>query len=106
MPKEFYQKVDGEFQKVGYEFTGFPSNGIWLVKDGKQNCILPVEGISEMPNPTLVSYLQFKEELQDHIVKALKDKETLSIADMSKIACEFFAIKAGGMKAGNEIIEN
>ncbi len=103
--QKFYTKIGKKYVEVGYEFTGFPSNGTWLVKDGKQNCIIPVEGIPEMPSPSLVSYLQFREELQETISKALHEN-ALSANDLSKIACDFFAIKAGGLICGNEIIEN
>lgn len=106
MPKQYYEKnAAGEFVEVGYEFTGFPSNGTWLVVDGKQNCIIPIEGIPEIPSPSLVSYIQYQDELQSHISKQWADR-TLSVLDISKIACEFFAVKAGGMIVKDEIIES
>ncbi len=102
---EFYKKNPiGEFELAGHEFTGFPSNGIWLVEDGKQNCIIPVDSIPEMPSPTLISYMQFQDELQNKITEIWKDK-ALSQRDLAIIACEFFAQKAGGMKINNELIE-
>jgi hypothetical protein len=104
--KEFYtQNEDGTFSKAGYEFTGFPANGIWLVKDGSQNCIYPVKGVPETPTPTLISYMQFQDELQKHISEKWENK-ALSVRDISEIACEFFAVKAGAMKIGETLIEN
>jgi len=100
-----YKKNDNEeYEIVGMSFTGWPSNGIWLVKDGKQNCIIPIKGIPSMPSPTLVSYMQYQDELSEHIHKKWNEKG-MSVYEFSKIACEFFAIKAGGMKVLNNIIE-
>jgi len=49
--REFYEKLpDGTFQSVGYEFSGFPTNGIWQVVDGHQNCIIQLD---KDPNPTV-----------------------------------------------------
>lgn len=104
MRKLFFQ-VGNDFVEAGYEFTGFPSNGTWFVEDGKQNCIIPMGDKPTKPSPSLVSYMILQDELQKTISKAWDDK-ALSVRDISIIACEFFAIKAGGMKIGDEIIEN
>jgi len=106
MSKKLYeQKPDGTFEEIGMEFTGFPSNGLWLVEDGKHNCIIPMGEKVSKPDKVLVSYMVLQDELQDHISTAWVDT-ALSVRDISKIACEFFALKAGGMKIGEEIIEN
>ena len=102
---DLYTKNDkGEFELVGVEFTGFPSNGVWIVEDGKQNCIYPFENTPEKPTPSLVSYMQYQDELQAFIWAKWKDK-ALSVNDVSRLSCEFFAIKSGGMKVLGEIIE-
>jgi len=106
MSKKLYErKSDGTFEEIGVEFTGFPSNGLWLVEDGKQNCIIPMGKKTLKPDKVLLSYMVFQDELQDYISTAWSDT-SLSVRDISKIACEFFALKAGGMKIGEEIIEN
>jgi len=105
MHNEVYKKENGKFVQVGYEFTGFPSNGTWFVEDGKQNCIIPMGDNPKIPDPILVSYMVFQDELQALISKQWENKG-LSVRDISIIACEFFAVKAGGMKFIDEIIEN
>ena len=37
---ELYKKVGGRYRSVGMEFAGFPCNGLWLVQDGRQGCIV------------------------------------------------------------------
>lgn len=50
MTDEIYRKKpDGTFELVGFEFTGFPADGIWLVKDGYRNCIIKMEDIANYP---------------------------------------------------------
>lgn len=106
MSDELYRKnAKGKFELVGYEFTGFPSNGIWVVEDGRRNCIYPFKDAPEQPTPSLVSYMRYSNELQQHISNAWTDRERLSVMDIAEIACEFFALKAGGMKIKDEIIE-
>ena len=50
MTDEIYRKKpDGSLEPVGFEFKGFPANGIWLVADGTRNCIVKMEDISNYP---------------------------------------------------------
>lgn len=96
---------DGKFIPVGYEFTGFPTNGVWVVEDGYNNCIWPFKDAPLIPTPSLISYMKYQTELQEYISSAWSDKQ-LSIRDIAALSCEFFALKAGGMKIKNTIIEN
>jgi hypothetical protein len=106
MNKKYYEKdEDGNFVEAGYEFTGWPANGIWVVEEARQNCIYQFKGNPEQPTPALISYMRHQDELQELISKEWNDK-ALSVRDISKIACEFFAIKAGAMKINGEILEN
>ena len=102
---EIYKKENNEFIPIGMEFTGFPSNGLWLVEDGKQNCLIPMGDKPTRPEPALLSYMTFVDELSEKIAIEW-DLKPLSVDDISKIACEFFALKAGGMKIGDEILEH
>lgn len=105
-PKQFYElNADGEFVPAGYEFTGWPANGIWIVEQAKQNCIYQFQGDPIQPTPTLVSYMRYKDELMHAINHEWKNR-ALGARDIAEIACEFFAIKAGGMKIGDELLEN
>lgn len=105
MSKKYYEQVGDEFVEAGYEFTGWPANGIWVVADSKQNCIYQFEGVANQPSPTLISYLQYQDELTRLISSKWQDK-ALSVSDIASIACNFFAIKAGAMVVGDTIIEN
>ncbi len=40
-----YKKVGRRYQEMGMEFTGFPCNGAWWVKDGSQSCMLRLHDI-------------------------------------------------------------
>lgn len=105
MSDTLYKKVGKKYEPVGIEFSGWPANGVWVVEDGRTNCIYPFKGAPEQPTPTLVSYMQYSAELQQKISKEWTNRERLSVKDIAEIACEFFAIKTGGMKIGQEIIE-
>jgi hypothetical protein len=105
MEKLYKQNSAGQFEEVGYEFIGWPENGIWVVEDAKQNCVYQFKGNPEQPTPALVSYMRHQDELMNKLSDEWKEK-ALSVRDISQIACEFFAIKAGAMKIGDEIIEN
>ena len=58
-----------------------------------------------MPSPALVSYLVLQRELTE-VISEKWTANSLSINDIAQIACEFFAIKAGGMVLNGEILEN
>lgn len=106
MNDALYRKLEnGKFEPVGYEFAGFPANGIWVVEDGRRSCIYPFKGAVEQPTPSLISYMMHSQELQEKISKTW-DTKPLSVRDIAEIACEFFALKAGAMKISGEIIEN
>ena len=66
--REFYEKVDGELRSVGYEFAGFPANGVWLVKDGSQNCIMRMDEIGKKPIP-FIDVMKHKSDIMDEIAK-------------------------------------
>ena len=106
MTQKYYIKADdGEFVLVGTFFAGWPTPGIWVVEDGHSSCVYQFTDVHEKPTPTLVSYMQYKNELADYISSEW-NRVPLSCANIAAIACEFFAIKAGGIKVATEIIEN
>ncbi len=85
-----YRKVGNRYKKVGYEFRGFPMDGIWLVKDGRNNQICL---ISEEENPPIFAlpYRTYTEELCKHLMKL--SGKSHSWMDISRWACDFFAHK-------------
>ena len=82
---KLYRKVGRRYREVGIEFTGFPADGIWLVKNGKHSQMLLIgsEEIGEIPYSSL-KYLKY----HDDVVKAYMENITkvgnISTYDMIK----------------------
>ena len=74
--REFYEKLpDGTFKSIGYEFSGFPANGIWRVVDGHANCIVHLQEDPNIPIPHLdVALLT----LEDSIIASLPNPYSLA----------------------------
>lgn len=54
-----YVKDGKRYRPLGYEFTGFPSNGVWLVEDGSRSLIMRVGDIPDpMPLARLMVHKQ------------------------------------------------
>jgi len=102
MPKKYYTKdEDGNFVEAGWEFTGFPADGVWLVKDGKQNLVERVQDVNPYPEDIKYDYLAYAEDLATHLRERTKDQgEGISMYDLSKVACEFFS------EVGKKSVEN
>ena len=87
-----YRKVDGKFEKVGYDFEGFPSNGVWLVKDGSQNLIEKLGDIpdaSRMPKTLPITASKVDECCQ--FICDNKNGKGYSFQEVAKLAAEFYA---------------
>jgi hypothetical protein len=103
MSKQYFeQDEDGKFVKVGWEFTGFPTDGIWYVKDGKQNCIERIQDAKEVAPDLRYDYLGMADDLANFLTDETKGK--VSMYELAKTACEFFA-KKGEDQRGKEIFE-
>ena len=90
---KIFKKVNGRYVEIGQEFTGFPTNGLWLVKDGIQNCLIPMGDVPEFADSRLTSHLAMKDELTDLLTEKWQEK-ALSVNDIAGIACKFFAKKS------------
>lgn len=90
---EFYKKVGRKYELVGYEFTGFPANGIWLVQDGSRNCVKQMRDLSD-PEQFPVSCMKYQSELATFFSDELDKNRGLSINDLASLACEFFSKKS------------
>jgi len=64
-----YKKVNNQYEKIGYDWEGFPANGVWIVEDGSQNCIRKLQDLGTMPKllPGIM-------ELQDECNKYIESK--------------------------------
>lgn len=90
--KKIYEKVGKRYHEIGEDFTGFPANGIWIVRDGSQNCIALINEIGHIPK-SFVPVGQFINECAEHIVKEVNKMGAYSIHDVSRIAAIFYAHK-------------
>jgi len=103
MNREVYHKnPDGTFEKVGWDWTGFPADGIWYVKDGKQNCIERIQDAKEVAPNLRYDYLG----MADDLAAFMQDekKGAVSMYELAKIACKFFAEKGAEQRA-KEVFE-
>jgi len=77
---EVYKKLDnGRYEPMGIEFEGFPADGYWLVLDGRQSLLAPVE------HPRPISYLrfaQYRNKLVERIVKQTESKSVIDWVDI------------------------
>ena len=55
-----YKKVGRRYQEIGREFTGFPSDGIWFVKDGTMSSLLKLHEIGDT-SVDVLPYLELVE---------------------------------------------
>jgi hypothetical protein len=87
-----YRKVGKRYIKIGHGFRGFPMDGIWLVKDGKNNQICL---ISKDENPPILAlpYRMYSEELTMYLMNKTS-KLAHSWRDIGMLACDFFAKKS------------
>lgn len=92
--REIYVKNGRRYKSIGHEFTGFPMDGIWLVQDGTQNCIVRLCDVPTMEKryPELA---MFENECTVHIMERAKQEGTYSIIGFAKWAAEFYAQKLG-----------
>jgi len=85
MVDKLYRKVGGRYKEVGTEFTGFPSDGIWLVKNGMRSQMLLIgsEEIGEIPHDSL-KYMKHHNDVVDIYMKRTNNEGSYNIYDMVK----------------------
>lgn len=83
---EVYEKVGKRYKKIGYQFTGFPADGVWLVSDGRQSLIMRV---GDLPDPMPLASIQRHEDAATMAISELfKDKNKgWSISDIWNAIC-------------------
>jgi len=87
---KLYRKVGKRYKEVGHEFMGFPSDGIWLVQNGRQNqmCLI---GLKEDVPFNALEYRIHADELSLHLVKKFATRS--SWFDIAMACCDFFSEK-------------
>jgi len=93
MPKKFYEKdADGNLIEAGWEFRGFPADGIWYVRDGKQNLIEYIQPARKVAPDLRYDYLAMADDLAAELQNVLNGRNA-SLREVAAIACEFFSTK-------------
>ncbi len=93
----YKKKSNGRYESIGQEWTGFPANGIWFVKEGSQNCIMQLSSTCRLPHNYLATA-----QYQDECVRYIMDGKSnqWSITQVAELAAEFYAKKLS--KESNE----
>ena len=69
--EELYIKEGRRYKKIGTRWEGFPADGVWLVWDGTQNCLIKLEDIDSLPNKDpwdLVTLMSYRSVVSDVIL--------------------------------------
>ncbi len=98
--REVYVKVGKRYKPIGHEFTGFPIDGVWLVQDGSQNCIVRMCDVPNTPHryPELAMH---ETDCMVHIMNRAKEEGSYSILGLAQWAAEFYAHKLGEKHESN-----
>jgi hypothetical protein len=88
----FYEKFGRRYREAGFEFRGFPADGIWLVQDGRHSMTCLIGQKDRVPVFAL-NYRQYVNDLCDLMQAAQKEKP-MSLYDEMMWVCDFFAQKA------------
>jgi hypothetical protein len=89
-PDEVYRRTpSGKYIALGYQWNGFPMDGIWLVQNGRCNmtCII---GLNERVPIFALNYRKHELALCQHIQANFKEGR-LSLMDEARLCCDYFA---------------
>ena len=86
--EKVYKYKYGKYEEIGIEWTGWPADGIWEVKDARQSLIVPRDDIKMMP-----PYLPALKSETDNCAKYIMDNlpESYSKRDLAELAAKFYA---------------
>jgi hypothetical protein len=94
-PDEVFRRTpSGKYRSVGYDWRGFPADGIWLVQDGRNHmtCLI---GAKERVPVLALNYRIHIQGIVDKIQKREKEvNHGLSLWDMAVLACDYLAHEA------------
>jgi hypothetical protein len=89
-PDEVFRRTpSGKYHPIGYDFRGFPMDGIWLVANGKSNmsCLI---SLKERVPVFALNYRQHELALCQHIQAKFREGN-LSLMDEARLCCDYFA---------------
>jgi len=90
-PSEVYgRRKNGRYYPLGCQWDGFPMDGVWLVQNGKtsQRCLI---GLNERVPIFALNYRQHEQGIVDAVQKREKETDGVSLNDIARIACDYFA---------------
>ena len=90
---EFYiKKSNGRYQKYAEQWEGFPADGWWIVADGKQNLVVPIDE----PRPLeKLKYLQYHREVVYRLIRNEKAYATSVYELVGNVLSELEEIVSG-----------
>ena len=97
MSDKVYRKVGHRYEPLGVEFNGFPADGVWLVLDGRHNCIVPLMDRDDIPKVPVLPYKVLVHEFFNVRWPVLSNKPH-SAEDLANSLAEFFAERAAEAK--------
>jgi len=97
MSNKLYRKVGKRYKEVGVDFEGFPANGIWLVQDGKYNCIVKLGDIPDTPKyyPLLAGVI---DDVAIALQEQLDNGNSLSSYAIAELVLKIYAEKLDKQK--------
>lgn len=92
--REVFVKNGKRYKSIGEEFEGFPEDGVWLVQDGSQNCIVRLCDVPGMEKryPELAMH---ETACMTYLMEKAAKAGTYSILGLAQWAAEFYAQKLG-----------
>jgi hypothetical protein len=76
---EIYRKVGRRYHPVGHEWQGWPADGWWLVRDGSQSLIEPLDSPNPLPRIQAKQY-------RDDVVAAVSMRMNRAQVDGASLA--------------------
>uniref|UniRef100_A0A6M3XP96 Uncharacterized protein n=3 Tax=viral metagenome TaxID=1070528 RepID=A0A6M3XP96_9ZZZZ len=98
-PDEVFRRTpSGKYHPIGYEWTGFPMDGIWQVRNGKRNnsVLLTEEEVAPLH---ALQYRTHRDNLLRWIQEMIRtNNDRYSLNDLATWTCDYFAEAAGEPK--------
>ena len=91
---EVYKKVGRKYVPLGYQWEGFPVDGIWYVQNGRRNMRCLIRADEVVPIMAL-DYRKHVDGLGRRLMMDCNNKAT-SWNDIAKECCDYFAELAQG----------
>lgn len=94
-----YERKCGKYKYLGYLWTGFPADGLWWVQNGQSNmsCLIG----SKEKVPIFALNYRLHEEQICNLIRVMFSGGGVSMSDISRACCDYFAKLAEAKNAEN-----